>query len=416
MKILFLHNYFHIKSGSNSIMFQEAELLKKNGHGVYYFCTDKKPYYDENYEFLEYFPKHIDFKNLSFLEKITNFYKPFYNPEAVKKLGMFLDKIKPDIIHEHTTSFHLTPAVLNECYKRKIPVILTIHGPGFLCPSGTLMLGQKKLCEKIYCKGLNKHNCLINKCIEDNLINKLFKISIYSFYEMMGFYKRISAFICPGESFMDFTAKTGINKNKLNLIQNFAGKKYLEIQPEFKTNNSYFLYVGRLEKEKGVNFLTNAAKLLPEEIEIHLVGNGSEKDLLKRFAEKHSLRNIKFQGFKSGLELEEEYRNCIASILPSNCFEAFGLTIVESFCFGKPVIASNIGGITEIIDNYENGILIKPGNVEELANAIKFLYENPKKAIEFGINGRKKTELLFIPEIHYEKLIKLYSKVVKENK
>lgn len=398
-------------------MFQEAEILKQKGHEVYYFCTSKKPYYDESYEYLKYFPESVDFKNLSFVEKIKNFHKPFYNPEAVKKLGKFLDEIKPDIIHEHTTSFHLTPAVLNECYKRNIPVVLTIHGPGFFCPSGTLMFGQKKLCKNVHCKGLNKHNCLLNKCLQDKLINKLLKTSVYLYYEVMGFYKKVSAFVCPGRAIMDFAVKFGIDKDKLHLVQNFVnchsepGSIAAPLMQAWESKG-YFLYVGRLDKEKGVDFLIEAAKFLPEEIEIHLAGNGSEEENLKLLAKKYSLKNIKFSGFKSGLELEEEYKNCIASILPCNWFETFGLTIVESFCFGKPVIASNIGGIPEIIDNHKNGILVEPANIEELANAVKFLYENQEKAIEFGINGRKKAEKLFNPEIHYEKLIEVYNSVL----
>ena len=144
MKILFLHNYFHVKSGSNVVMFQEAELLKQQGHEVFYFCTDKKPYYDENYEFIEYFPKYIDLSKLTFKDKIFNFLTPFYNSEAVKKFGMLLDKIKPDIVQEHTTSFNLSHAILKECYKRKIPVLITIHGPSYFCPSGNLLFKKER--------------------------------------------------------------------------------------------------------------------------------------------------------------------------------------------------------------------------------------------------------------------------------
>lgn len=182
MKILFLHNYFHLKTGSSAVMFQEAEILKEYGHEVYFFCMDKKPYYYKNYEYLKYFPKYTDFKNLNFLEKLKYIYKPFYNFEAVHNFKKFLAEVKPDIVHEHTTSFHLTPALLKECYKRKIPVILTIHGPGFFCPAGTLMINQKKSCEKALCKGINKYNCLFNGCMQENFINSLFKSSIYLFY------------------------------------------------------------------------------------------------------------------------------------------------------------------------------------------------------------------------------------------
>jgi glycosyltransferase involved in cell wall biosynthesis len=396
-------------------MFSEAEMMKGKGHEVFFFTTDKQPFYDKDYQYSEYFPKYIDYKALSGLDLLKNIHKPFYNIEAEKKMSELIDEIKPDIVHEHTSSFHLTPLVLRACYKSNIPVVLTIHGAGYMCPAQTLMIAGERYCTKELCIKGNLVHCFLNKCLGKSLKNVLLKLSIYGFYNIMGFYKNVSAFITPSKAMLGLAKRSGIDEKKLNHIDNFIDNSYLQIQPEYD-NKGYFLYVGRLDKEKGLQYLLEAMFTLADNINLRIVGTGDQEIELKALAKSLNLNNVKFLGYKSGKKLEEEYKNCIATILPCKWFETFGLTILESFCFGKPVIASNIGGIPEIIDDGKNGFLIEPGNVKELAKVIEFLHQNPQKVIELGMNGRKKTEEKFNSEVHYKRLVEIYRKVKKGNK
>lgn len=358
-------------------MFQEAELLRENGHEVYFFCTDKEPYYYDNYEYVKYFPKHTN--------KFLRFYQLFYNREAVEKFSELLDDVKPDIVHEHTITFHLTPAILNECYKRKIPVVRTIHS-------------FETVVEK------NRGICL----------KSLFSKGILAFYDLMKYYDGAKYLIFPSKALAERGLQRNIPAEKIVTVYNFVKcSNYEAFQNKNGKKGEYFLYVGRLAKEKGLYVLLNVWKQLPEEIELHIAGTGQEELNLKKLIHKNNLKNVKMVGFKEGDGLKKEYAGCIASILPAIWFEPFGLTILESFCFKKPVIASNIGGIPEIIQHNRNGILIEPGNVRELKEAVLKLYNNPDIAEKMGAKGKQTVETIFTPQAHYEGLMRIYEKIGK---
>ncbi|UCH32579.1 MAG: glycosyltransferase family 4 protein, partial [Candidatus Bathyarchaeota archaeon] len=93
-------------------------------------------------------------------------------------------------------------------------------------------------------------------------------------------------------------------------------------------------------------------------------------------------------------------------------YEPFGMTILESFALGKPVVGAKIGGIQELIDNERTGMLFKSGNVEDLAEKMNYLLNNKELTAEMGMNARKEVEERYNENIHYEMLMEAYKKVL----
>ena len=155
---------------------------------------------------------------------------------------------------------------------------------------------------------------------------------------------------------------------------------------------------------------------LPRDIELHIVGEGGVKDELMPYIKVNNLENVKFVGFKSGEELNEEYNNCIALIVPSTAYEAFGLINIEAFINGKPVIASNVGGIPEVVEHNKTGLLFDCKNVEQLKECILKYKDNPDLVVEHGKNAYKKVIENYTEDICYEKLMKVYNEVLNEYK
>lgn len=402
-----LNNYFHVNSGASGVMIDEAEILMQKGHDVYFFTTDKKPFYDENYKYKDFFPKYIKYSELNKFDLIKNLFRPFYNVEAEKKLDKLIKEIKPDIVHKHSVSRHLTASVLRACYKNKVPVVMTIHGPTFFCPQEGFMMNETVYCSKELCSRNNFSHFLLNRCCKQNFAKNVYLTALYTVYRSFRLHNGIKKFICPSQAMKNVALRAGIPDKKLEVVNNSCSKSYFD-EETVPDNKGYFLYVGRLERVKGIQYLLEAMTKLPEKIKLHIVGEGFEEEYFKNTAKKLNLDNVIFLGYKSKQELEEEYKNCIATILPCRWFETFGLTIIESFLSAKPVIASRMGGIPEIIDNGKNGILIEPGNVNQLVDAMLNLYKNQDTAIKMGNLGRIKAEQQFNPELHYEKLIKVY--------
>ena len=158
--------------------------------------------------------------------------------------------------------------------------------------------------------------------------------------------------------------------------------------------------------------MLQALKDLSRDIKLRIVGTGNQEKFLKQYTKVNNLYNVEFLGFKNREEIKEEYQNCIATILPCNWFENFPTTNMESFINGKPVIASNIGGIPEQVEHNNTGLLFEPTNVTQLKECILTYWNNPVLVIEHGKNAYNKALNLYNKQTYYNKLINLYTQEI----
>jgi len=145
-----------------------------------------------------------------------------------------------------------------------------------------------------------------------------------------------------------------------------------------------------------------------KESKLLIVGDGPQKNELEDYARNNQLKNVDFVGKKDGHELMAIMKNAKFVVVPSQWYDNSPLVIYEAFSMGKPVIGSNIGGIPELVDHKKNGLLFEMGNVDSLTNNINYLLTNQNIIINFGKEARKKAELEFHPEVHYDKIYNLY--------
>ena len=413
MKVLFINNFFSSYGGTEATMYDQASILKKNGHEVFFFATDRKPYLEESYEYLKFFPAHIDYRSLKGVDIFKHLLTPFYNREAKTRLKAYLSVINPDLVHCHNIYYHLTPSILEACKEKGIPVVMSLNDARLMCPSGTLMYKNTTYCKKELCISGNLTHCLLNKCRE-NSFKASFIATAENLYNKAGkYYDLVDIFLCPSHAMRNLCVKSGIYPDRMVVLNSFIKESFLKIKPQY-SDKGYFLYVGRLAREKGLHYLIKAMAKLPG-IELHIVGKGPEEENLRNLAIEENALNVKFLGFLPDEKVEQEYKNCIATILPCDWFETFGLTIVESFAYGKPVIASKIGAIPELVENCVNGIVFPPGNVDELALAVNKLHQDRHLAVKMGKINREKAVSLYSIDTHYENLISIYSSLAGKN-
>lgn len=186
--------------------------------------------------------------------------------------------------------------------------------------------------------------------------------------------------ISPSKFLADFYHSRGFFSNsQMKIIPNPA-PKYInrtERESALPDGPMRFLFVGQIETHKGIDVLLKAVSRLPFPFELHIVGDGTRVCDIK----KHSQIDprIRFHGFISLEHIRKLMRMCDVVVLPSLCYENSPTVIYESFQVGIPVIASRIGGIPELIQEGENGLLVEPGNVDELVSAlIKVAQEREK--------------------------------------
>jgi len=177
-------------------------------------------------------------------------------------------------------------------------------------------------------------------------------------------------------------------------VQQFAGEqvtpvaKYLDGRPNI-------LFVGRLEKRKGLRYLIRAFPYIVEAIpnvRLLVVGAYSKEDKepFVRYARMHHLNGIHFVGRVSRQDLPRYYKTCDVFCAPSTGFESFGIVLLEAMAAGKPIVATNIPGYRGVLDHGREGWLVEPENERALADAIIQLLQNPALRQQMGANGRQK--------------------------
>lgn len=216
---------------------------------------------------------------------------------------------------------------------------------------------------------------------------------------------------------MDRLVHAGISKERLVLMPHFISEElYNAAQSNVKkTADSSILFFGRLSDEKGIELLLQAKKLLRADIKLKIVGTGPVENRLKKMTEDMKLKNVEFLGFKSGEALHAEIKASRCTVIPTLVNEVFGLTIIESYSFGTPVIGSIVGGIPEVIQENKTGFLFERGNAVELAEQISRMLDLSDEEYERMSRNCLKELAKYNPQDYYLKLMEVYNSAMGNN-
>lgn len=202
------------------------------------------------------------------------------------------------------------------------------------------------------------------------------------------------------------------NKGKTKVILNAVPiPKFLNLC-SVKTYD--ILFVGRLTKQKGVEILLKAIKILKNEysrnMKIAIVGKGELKEKLNNLTvELEVNREVKFLGVRK--DVKELMVSSKIFVLPSR-WEGFGLVIIEAMSNMLPVIATNVGPIPEIIENRKDGILVPPENPKALARAINSLLENEELQKKLSQTAYKKVREKYSINAYSVRMLDFYKSLV----
>ena len=167
------------------------------------------------------------------------------------------------------------------------------------------------------------------------------------------------------------------------------------------------VYFGRLSAEKGLTDLLDAIAKHPE-IPLVIAGDGPQRSELEQICQERGLNHVRFAGHLSGNELGGLIAESAFTVLPSLAYETLGKSILESYAWGRAVIATDLGSRREFVNHGSTGLLFAPGNAEALANAIAYLYANPGLAWKMGRTGQQRVMELHSPEEHLKAIMQLY--------
>ena len=207
--------------------------------------------------------------------------------------------------------------------------------------------------------------------------------------------------ICVSEAQKKLFSDAGVDKNKICVIPNGADLEVFPAADITKRKWNRFIFVGALVTHKGIDILLNAfSSILGEfpDSELHVYGSASMWGQEKFFDEKEiekQCRQIVFHGAVPQAEISKAFQTAGACIIPSRWFDSFPLTAVEALVTGCPLIAFNVGGISEALTNENQGILLPEPNEEALRDTLLRVLRNPKQLATFSENALKTSRQTF---------------------
>lgn len=350
----------------------------------------------------------IDAYTGNLLGNIIRIILPF-DWQVYRQFINILDTIKPECIHAHRIN-DLSLAIIYAARKKHIPLILSIYDYWLFCPTAMLWKEDKRVCYNF--KGNNCFSCLKNRKLGlMQYLCSIFRQMIFSY-----FIAKIDEFIVLSESSRKILESYGIPGNKIDNIR--LPLEYKENKYPIKNTNT-LVYVGWLQPHKGVHILLKAMKNIVKkkpDTKLRIIGSYSEN---KKYYQKicslisgYGLNtNITIEGEKKSSDIHSILSESDIVVIPEQWENMSPLILTEAMAAAKPIVASKVGGLPELIEDGKSGLLVDRKDIRNFENKILWLLRNRKKADKMGIEAKKRFLKLFSSKNIFNRLMKTYQSV-----
>ena len=423
MKILLINYRYFMSGGPERYLFNIKGLLERNGHQVIPYSIKSKNNAATEYE--KFFADPMGGQDSVYFktsQKTYNFAfdviaRLFYSFEVKNSLKRLIKETKPDVAYILHHYNKLSPSVIDACKESAVPVIIRLSDYFLMCPQAHFIDGSKKTCEK--CLTGSLFHCVINKCVMNSYAGSLLKsLALHSHRKILKIYDKVDSFVCTTD-FMKAKLRVALfDLDKLSVVNTFADVFNSGVI-DFNHDNKLILYAGRMSPEKGVDILLKAyiqSRLYDKGVQLHIAG-GLFSDLSPEcFTDEQRMLiedKVTFHGFANDDELDSLMSRCTFTVVPSRWYENLPNSVIESYMYGKPVIATRIGSLPEcVIDNY-TGLLFESGNVTDLAEKLALLSFDQCMLDSFKSNILKERSK-YDPDLHYRKLMAVFESCLQE--
>lgn len=389
-KVLMVHNFYQVSGGEDTVFYNEKKLLEDNGHKVITYTRNNK-----------------EINNFNLLEKLCYPLNSIFSLKTYSEVKKIIIDNQIDIVHVHNTWPLISPSIFYASFHTKIPVVQTIHNFRLICPGGTLYLNGEIYEDSLY-KGL--WSSVKNKVYKDSFIQTLISAMVLKIHRVIGTYNKVNyifltEFNKNKHLELNNNRHTIIDKNKSFVKPNFVSMNRIVLPFDNKKNQ--FAFVGRLDKLKGINLLLEAWEEIKES-DLIICGTGPEEEICSKLIKEKNLFNVHMMGVVSNDKAKEIIAESRALILPTQLYEGFPMTIVESFSVGTPVIGSDIGNVGSLIKDEVTGLKFKYDSVESLRESVlKFTKSNEKN---LRANAYQSFVNKYSDKINYQILREIYKK------
>ena len=302
---------------------------------------------------------------------------------------------RPDVVHFHNLWPLLTPSALRVARRHGAAVVLTTHNYRFACPGGTLLRSGEihETCiegSSLACSLRNPRGALSESVAYG------FALEVHRRFGLLE--KWVDAFIAPSAFVGRMLVRSGLPQTRVHVIP--SGVPFFEQVGEPR---QYAIYAGRLSHEKGLRTLLEAA-LLATDVPIAVAGGGP-------LASEVADGPVTYLGKLDQPSLVKALQRAAFAIVPSECYEVLGLAALEAFAVGKPVIATPLGGLSEIVRDGVTGLVVPPRSPRALARAMHTLWDRPDFTAELGARALRRARSRFSLRDQVQHVVAVYERV-----
>lgn len=384
MKIVVVHERYREGGGEDRAFESECALLESHGHDLIRWVDDHERIRD--------------------IGRVSLAVKSHWNTAGNRRLRAMLRAERPDVVHFHNTFPLIGPAAYRVVRDEGIPVVQTLHNYRLICPNAQLFRDGAP-CED--CVGRTvPWPGVLHSCYHHGRAATAVVASTMTLHHALGTYSHeVDRYVALTEFARRKFVEGGLPEEKIRVKPNF-----LQDDPGTgPPGGEGAVFVGRLSAEKGIANLFEAWSRLDGSIPLDVVGDGPEAARAAAAAE--GIPGVRWHGRLPRDEVFTRMRAARLLVFPSEWYEGFPFVILEAFATGLPVLASDLGGMPEIVGDNDAGWLAPPGDAGALAAAVERIFADPAALGRASGRARKAFESRYTAEHGYRGLMEIYSDV-----
>lgn len=313
-----------------------------------------------------------------------------------------LQRERPDVVHVHNTFPVISPSIYHACATAGIPVVQTLHNYRLVCPKAILFRDGRP-CNDCVGKAFAwpgiQHACYHESRAETAVI-----AATTAIHAGLGTWsEKIAAYIALTEFAREKFVAGGLPAERIVVKPNFVHPAPVV----GAGHGEYALFVGRLSEQKGTHTLLAAWRELGATLPLKIAGDGP--------IQPGPMPGVEWLGRVSRERVMELMREATLLIFPSVWYETFGMSIIEAFAVGLPVIASNLGAAAALVEHGRTGRLFRAGDAGDLAEQVRWAVGHRDELAAMRRHARAEYESKYTAERNYGILAEIYAKVMKRN-
>lgn len=398
-------NSFHYRRGGDSVQFLElADALGERGHDVGMFSMHHSGNLPSRWS--PYWVANVEYRGeLSSADRLRAAWRSVYSPSVGRHMTSLVRDFGPDVVHFHSVQHHLTVAAVDACLALGVPTVWTLHDYRSVCPA-TSLLRAGELCDR--CAGGQFWHGVVGRCKSGELTRSAAAVGESYITRMRGTLKAVDCFIAPSRFLAGKVVAMGLPARRVEVIPNPVA--VYDDAPKGRRESAEILYVGRLSPEKGAKTLIRAVAKVPG-VRLRVVGDGPEHAVLKTLAQE-SKACVSFDGWLDADGVRERMRDARLLCVPSVWYENCPGVVLEGMALGLPVVASDLGGLTELLDSGRAGWLAPPGDVAAWSAVLSDALTRPEDGEELARAALARVRARHSPGVFLDTIEAVYRSLI----